>query len=145
MVVTQDPELARYLQIRLSAWRGEVQWSSEGDVALARVADVQTSPDALRPVLLLDGRTDPLAALSQLHRSAQLGERAPITIFVAPEGSGGGVATFGAASLSSVVEAPVTDGHLASALLAAFASDAHVAKLCRLERAGRGTGAARHR
>lgn len=123
MVVTQDPDLARSLQIKLSSWHGEVQWSSEGDVALARIAEVQSAPDAVRPVLLLDGRTDPLAALSQLHRSAQLGERAPITIFIAPEGSGGGIATFGAASLSSVVEAPVTDGHLASALLAALASE----------------------
>jgi two-component system, sensor histidine kinase RpfC len=123
MIVTRDPELARYCQGRLSSWRGEVQWSSDGDVALARIAEVQAVPDAARAVLMLDGRTDPLAALSQLHRSAQLGERAPITIFIAPEGSGGGIATFGAASLSSVIEAPVTDGHLASALLAALSSE----------------------
>ncbi|HEX4113529.1 MAG TPA: ATP-binding protein [Stellaceae bacterium] len=121
MMVTRDPELARYLQGRLSAWRGEVQWSSDGEVALARLAEAPAG--GLRPVLLLDGRTDPLAGLSQLHRAAQLGERAPITIFIAPEGSAGGIASFGAASLSSVLEAPVTDGHLASALMAALAGD----------------------
>jgi two-component system, sensor histidine kinase RpfC len=123
MMVTRDPDLARYLQTRLSSWRGEAQWSSDGEVALARIAEVQTVANALRPVLLLDGRTDPLAGLSLLHRSAQLGDQAPITIFIAPEGSAGGIATFGAASLSSVLEAPVTDGHLASALLAALASE----------------------
>jgi two-component system sensor histidine kinase RpfC len=121
MVVTRDADLARYLQGRLSSWRGEVQWSSDGDVALARLVEVQ--PSGLRPVLLLDGRVDPLAGLSQLHLSAQLGERAPITIFIAPEGTSGGIANFGAASLSAVLEAPVTDGHLASALLAALAGD----------------------
>jgi len=121
MVVTRDSDLARYLQGRLTAWRGEVQWSSDGDIALARLAEV--AAEVPRPVLMLDGRGDPLAGLSQLHRAAQLGERAPITIFIAPEGSAGGIATFGAASLSSVLEAPVTDGQLASALLAALASD----------------------
>ena len=123
MVVTQDFELARYLQTRLISWRGDVQWSSDGEVALARIVEVQAAADALKPLLLLDGRSDPLAGLSQLHRAAQLGDRAPITIFIAPEGGSGGIATFGAASLSSVVEAPVTDGHLASALLAALASE----------------------
>jgi two-component system sensor histidine kinase RpfC len=123
MVVTRDPELARYLQSRVTSWRGQVQWSSDGDVALARIAEIQAAADGLRAVLIIDGRTEPLAGLSQLHRSAQLGDRAPIAIFIAPEGSGGGIATFGAASLSSVIEAPVSDGHLASALLAALASE----------------------
>jgi len=123
MVVTRDAELARYLQLRLNSWRGEVQWSSDGDVALARIAEVQAAAETPRPLLMLDGRDDALGALSQLHRSAQLADKAPITIFIAPEGSAGGVATFGAASLASVLEAPVTDGHLASALLAALASE----------------------
>ncbi|HEY7992568.1 MAG TPA: ATP-binding protein [Stellaceae bacterium] len=123
MVVTPDPEFARYLQLRLNSWRGEVQWSSDGEVALTRIAEVQAAADAPRPLLMLDGRGDALGALSQLHRSAQLGDKAPITIFIAPEGSAGGIATFGAASLASVLEAPVTDGQLASALLAALASE----------------------
>src|SRR6185437_9938521 len=117
------PEFARYLQLRLNSWRGEVQWSSDGEVALTRIAEVQAAADAPRPLLMLDGRGDALGALSQLHRSAQLGDKAPITIFIAPEGSAGGIATFGAASLASVLEAPVTDGQLASALLAALASE----------------------
>jgi two-component system, sensor histidine kinase RpfC len=121
MTVTADADFAHYLQGRLGAWRGEVQWSSDGDVALDHLAELPQG--ATRPVLILDGRSDPLAALSQLHRSTRLGERAPIIIFIAPQGSGGGIASFGAAILAAVIEAPVTDGNLGSALLAALAGD----------------------
>jgi two-component system sensor histidine kinase RpfC len=121
MMVTRDADLARYLQGRLGAWHGEAQWSSDGDLALARLGEIE--PGGPRPVLILDGREDALAGLSQLHRSAQLGDHAPLAIFIAPPGGGGGIASFGAASLSSVLEAPVTDGHLASALMAALAGD----------------------
>jgi two-component system, sensor histidine kinase RpfC len=120
MVVTADAQFARQMQTRLSGWRAEVQWSSEGEVALARLAN---APSGLRPILFLDGRSDALAALSQVHRSTSLGERMPIIIFVAPQGSGSGIANFGAAILSSVIEEPVTDGSLAGTLLAALAGD----------------------
>jgi two-component system sensor histidine kinase RpfC len=123
MIVTRDSDLAHYLQSRLTTWRAEVQWSSDGEIALSRVVAAESGGTGLRPVLLLDGRGDPLAGMSQLHRSVQLGEGAPITIFIAPEGGASSVATFGGASLAAVLEAPLSDGALASALLAALASD----------------------
>ncbi|MGH6989069.1 MAG: ATP-binding protein [Stellaceae bacterium] len=121
MVVTEDADLAHQLQLRLGQWRGEVQWSSDGDIALERLA--APGADRPRPILILDGRADPLAGLSQLHRSAKLGTRMPAILFIAPEGGGGGIANFAAATLSSVIEAPVTDGQLAGALLAALAGE----------------------
>jgi two-component system, sensor histidine kinase RpfC len=120
-VVTEDIGLARQLQVWLTQWRGEVQWSSEGDIALDRLS--ARGSEGPRSILILDGQGDPLAALSQLHRLGRLGARMPITILIAAQESSGGIANFAAATLSSVIEAPVTDGALAGAMLAALADE----------------------
>ena len=119
-LVTADANLATMLQESLRAWRGEVQWLTGGEAALQNLAKQSTVPRAL---LLLDGRDDPLAALSVAHRLASGADHPPLTLFIAPPGGGDSIAGLAAAQLAAVVEAPLGEAALASGLLAALAVD----------------------
>jgi two-component system, sensor histidine kinase RpfC len=124
VLVSADADLAGALQGRLRSWRGEVRWLSEGDAALEYFTGAD--PAALRPILLLDGRDDPLAGLSLAHRLASAGTRAPLALFIAPAGGGDSIAGLGASQLAAIIEAPLSDAALASALLATIAGDLRV-------------------
>ncbi len=83
-----------------------------------------------RAILLLDGRVDPLAALSLAHRLAEQRPRPPLDLV--PRGAGAApsaVAGLGASQLAAMIEAPLSDGALASALLAAIAGDVPPAEI----------------
>jgi two-component system, sensor histidine kinase RpfC len=121
LVVSADADLAAMLQTRLRGWRGEPQWLSDAEAALQRLGEM--TPATLRPLLLLDGRADPLAALSLTHRLAVASPHPPLALFIAAPGGAESIAGLAAAHLAAVVEAPVGDAALASALLAALASD----------------------
>ncbi len=121
ILVTTDAELAAFLQDKLRAWHGEMQWLSEGEVALQRLSEVP--PGVARPILLVDGRDDPLAGLSLTHRLASLTPRPPLALFIAPSGGGESVAGLAASQLAAILEAPVTETGLAGALLSAIAGD----------------------
>ncbi|HEV2551979.1 MAG TPA: ATP-binding protein [Stellaceae bacterium] len=120
-LVTGDKELAEALQLRLRFWRGVPHWFAEEEAAQQYVAE--GAPAGARPVMVIDGRVDPLAGLSLAHRLANTEPRRPLVLFIAPAGGGDSIAGLGAAQLAAILEAPLGDAALASALLAAIASD----------------------
>ncbi|HEX6841047.1 MAG TPA: ATP-binding protein [Stellaceae bacterium] len=121
LVVSADADLAATLQTRLRDWHAEPQWLSDAEAALQHLGEMTAT--AKRPLLLLDGRADPLAALSLTHRLAVASPHPPLALFIAATGGSESIAGLAAAHLAAVVEAPVGDAALASALLAALASD----------------------
>jgi two-component system sensor histidine kinase RpfC len=121
LMLTADADLAAMLQAKLRAWRGEPRWLTDAEAALRFLAEV--SPDAPRPILLVDGRDDPLAGLSLAHRLASATPRPPLALFLAPTGNGDSVAELGASQLAAILDTPLTDAALISALLSAIAGD----------------------
>jgi two-component system sensor histidine kinase RpfC len=121
MMLTADADLAAMLQSKLRAWRGEPRWLTDVEAALRFLAEV--SPDAPRPILVVDGRDDPLAGLSLAHRLASAAPRPPLALFLAPAGNGDSVAELGASQLAAILDTPLTDAALTSALLSAIAGD----------------------
>ncbi len=126
IILTADADLAASLQAKLGAWHSQTHWFGEDQAVFRHIGEAP--PDAARAILLVDGRLDPLAGLSLAHRLAVLTPRAPLTLFLAAAGSADSVAGLGASQLSAILEAPLTDAALASALLAAIAGDVQPAQ-----------------
>ncbi len=116
-IVSPDRELAGTLQTWLRAWRGETQWYEAGEEALTALG---REPGA-RQVLLIDGRSDPLAGLSLAHRLATLAAERPTILFIAPAQASEAVAGLAATQLAAVIEEPVSELALASAFLSMLA------------------------
>ncbi len=110
MLVTQDREFAERLQGWIRAWHGELHWQAAGD------DDSAPPVDAACHLVLIDGRRDPLAGLSLAHRLATGAAHGPSLLFIAPVAASEAVASLGAAHLAGVVEDPLTEATLASAL-----------------------------
>jgi two-component system sensor histidine kinase RpfC len=121
ILVGADAEFAAELQQKLRSWRAEPQWLADAEGALRLLADAPA--ERPRPLLLVDGRGDPLAGLSLVHRLASALPRPPLALFVAPKGGGDSVAGLGAAQLAAIIEPPVDDAALAGALLSTIAGD----------------------
>jgi two-component system, sensor histidine kinase RpfC len=121
LLLTTDNELAEGLQAKLRSWRGDPSWFDDAEAVLRHLDDM--AADALRPILLVDGREDALAGLSLAHRLASAAPRPPLTLFVAPPGGADSVAGLGATQLAGILEAPLGDAALTSAVLSAIASD----------------------
>ncbi|HZB92559.1 MAG TPA: ATP-binding protein [Stellaceae bacterium] len=121
LLVSPDAELATALQARLRAWQGEPHWHADADAALRQLGEI--SPEAPRPMQIVDGRDDLLAGLSLAHRLAGAAPRQPLTLFIAPQGGGESVAGLGATALAAIIETPIEDRELAGALHAAIAGD----------------------
>jgi two-component system sensor histidine kinase RpfC len=121
LLLTADAELAASLQAKLRAWRGEPAWLGDAEAVLRHLAAL--SPEAARPILLVDGRDDALAGLSLAHRLASAAPRPPLTLFIAPPGGADSVAGLGATQLAGILEAPLGDAQLTSAVLSAVAGD----------------------
>ena len=119
IILTADADLATSLQARLGAWHGEARWLGEGEAVLRRLDE--SSPG--RTIVLIDGRFDPLAGLSLAHRLAGVAPRPPLTLFLAAAAGADSIAGLGASQLAAIIEAPLSDAALASALLAALAGD----------------------
>jgi two-component system sensor histidine kinase RpfC len=119
IVLTADADLATSLQAKLGAWHGEARWLGDGEAVLRRLGEAVAGPS----IVLVDGRVDPLAGLSLAHRLAGLTPRPPLTLFLAAAGGAESIAGIGASQLAAIIEAPLTDAALASALLAAIAGD----------------------
>jgi CheY-like chemotaxis protein/signal transduction histidine kinase len=113
-VVTTDRELAERLCPWLAGWGADAQWFTAADAALASLGSE-------RLVAVLDGRHDPLAALSLAHRLATGAEPAAI-LFIAPHDASEAVAGLAAQRLAAVIEEPVTETALASAVLSVIAA-----------------------
>ncbi len=125
-IVTADAELAASLQAKLGAWRAQARWIADGEAALRQTGEA--GGGLPRAIVLIDGRADPLAALSLAHRLATAGPRPPLALFLAAPGDAGSVAGLGAAQLAAILEAPFDDGALAGALHAAIAGDLRAAE-----------------
>jgi len=120
-LISPDSEFAAMLQARIRAWRGELRWYAEGEAALA---DLSGEKGGASPaMMLLDGRDNPLAALSLAHRLGKDSAEEHQILFIAPPRGSDAVAGLGAAQLTAVIEAPVSEAQLASVLLSMLASD----------------------
>jgi len=120
-LISPDSEFAATLDARIRAWRGNLRWYAEDEAALA---ELSVEKGAAHPALvLLDGRDNPLAALSLAHRLGTSSAEEHLILFIAPAGGSESVAGLGAAQLTAVIEAPVSEAQLASALLSVVASD----------------------
>jgi two-component system sensor histidine kinase RpfC len=126
-LISPDSEFAAMLQTRIRAWHGELRWYAEGEAALADLAEEKG--EAGPAVVLLDGRDNPLAALSLAHRLGTMSVEEHLILFIAPPRGSDAVAGLGAAQLTAVIEAPVGEVQLASALLSVLASDPRVLDL----------------
>jgi two-component system sensor histidine kinase RpfC len=118
LLVTPDNDLAATLQAHIRAWHGDMRWHAEGEAALEALG---AEHDGTRPVLLLDGRDNPLAALSLAHRAANAAPRPALVLFIATPAGRDAIAGVADGQLAAVIEAPVAEATLASALLGMLA------------------------
>lgn len=121
VLITSDSEFAALLQAQFRAWHGEPSWYADGELAVAALA---AEGDRTWPALLLiDGRDNPLAALSLAHRITTTIPQQPFILFVAASGTIDSIADIAASQLGAIIEARVGETALAGALLAMIASD----------------------
>ncbi len=121
VLISSDKEFAATTEERLRAWRGDVRWIAHDEQALGELALAGKTD---RPVVLIvDGRTNPLAGLSIAHRSTTAMVVPPLIIFIAPPKGSEAIAGLAASQLSAVLEAPLGEADLASALLGVLAGD----------------------
>jgi two-component system sensor histidine kinase RpfC len=126
VLISSDAEFAGAIEARLTAWRGEVQWIGDAEQALGELALAGKSE---RPVVvIIDGTQNPLAGLSLTHRAISAMATPPVLLFIAPARGSEAIAGLAASQLAAVIEAPVADADLASALLGILAGDERLAK-----------------
>jgi two-component system sensor histidine kinase RpfC len=127
VLISTDAEFAGAIEARLTAWRGEVQWIGDAEQALGELALAGKSE---RPVVvIIDGTQNPLAGLSLTHRAISAMATPPVLLFIAPAHGSEAIAGLAASQLAAVIEAPVADADLASALLGILAGDERLARL----------------
>ena len=121
VLISGDKEMAGAIETKLRAWRGEVQWIADSETALGELA---LAGRAGRPaIVIIDGRENSLAGLSLAHRSMTAMAKAPLILFIAQPQGGEAIASLAASELAAVLEAPLSDADLASALLGLLAGD----------------------
>ncbi len=131
VLISSDPEFAGLLEARLRSWRGEVQWIGDAEQALGELALAGRSE---RPaVVIVDGTQNPLAGLSLAHRAMSAMATPPVMLFIAPARGSEAIAGLAASQLAAVIEAPLSDADLASALLGILAGDERLAKFAEAE------------
>ena len=118
VIVTPDRDLAATLQGWLQAWRAETQWYSSGEDALTVLGGERSST---RRMLVIDGRSDPVAGLSLAHRLASGAPERPSVLFIAPAQASEAVAGLAATQLAAVIEEPLSETAVASAVLSVIA------------------------
>jgi len=127
VLISADADFAGLLEARLRSWRGEVQWIGDSEEAVGELALAGRSE---RPVaVIVDGTQNPLAGLSLAHRAVSAMATPPVMLFIAPTRGSEAIAGLAASQLAAVIEAPLSDTDLASALLGILAGDERVAKL----------------
>jgi len=126
VLISTDVEFAGTIEARLKSWRGEVQWIGDGEQALGELALAGKSD---RPVVvIIDGIQNPLAGLSLAHRAMTAMALPPVMLFIAPARGSEAIAGLAASQLAAVIEAPLNDADLASALLGILAGDERLAR-----------------
>jgi two-component system sensor histidine kinase RpfC len=127
VLLSSDQDFAGLLEARLRSWHGEVQWIGDSEQAVGELALAGRSE---RPVVVIvDGTQDPLPGLSLAHRARTAMATPPVMLFIAPARGGEAIAGLAASQLAAVIEAPLSDTELASALLGILAADERLAKL----------------
>ena len=127
VLISNDTDFAGLLEARLRSWRGEVQGIGDSEQALGELALAGRGD---RPVVVIvDGTQNPLAGLSLAHRATTAMATPPVMLFIAPARGSEAIAGLAASQLAAVIEAPLSDTDLASALLGILAGDEKLAKL----------------
>jgi hypothetical protein len=133
LVVSEDSRFAGDLAELLTAWRANIRWLGGCDAAptyLDRVKVGKATADreggGERPVLIVDGRTQLLPALTFAHHAANTEGEPPFILFVAEASQIEGIAELAAGAFDSLLAAPLSDDLLGSALhaLPLFGSEA---------------------
>jgi two-component system sensor histidine kinase RpfC len=114
-VVTTDEILAAELEAMLTLWRAEPYWIGAAAQAAEQIAE---AADALsRPAVLIDGRSDPVEALTLARRlAAEFGALEPALFVIADAMAMAAVASLAEATGATVLAAPVDETALANAL-----------------------------
>lgn len=119
MLISSDSALVGAIESKLRSWHGDARWIADGEAALEDLARAGTTQ---RPsVVIIDGRENPLAGLSLAHRATSATMIAPQILFLAPAQGGEAITSLAATQLAAVIEAPMSDADLASALLGMLA------------------------
>ncbi len=127
VLISADNELAGTIEAKLKAWRGEVHWIADNESALGELALVGRAGKPA--IVILDGRDNPLAALSLAHRSMSAMATSPLILFIAAPQGGEAIASLAASQLAAVIETPMSEADLASALLGVIAGDEATAQM----------------
>jgi two-component system sensor histidine kinase RpfC len=123
LIVTKDAEFVGELIEPLEAWRAEPHWIGAGDAALAYLEAME--PGTRRAVLVVDGRSDVLQALSWGHRAlALMASMPPHVLFITDEARVDSVIGLADDEFDSILPAPFTLNALRSALHALWAEPA---------------------
>jgi two-component system sensor histidine kinase RpfC len=126
ILISSDAEFAGMLEAQLTGWRGEVQWIGDAEQALGELA--LAGKNAGPAVLIIDGTHNPLAGLSLAHRAMTAMATPPVMLFIAPARGSEAIAGLAASQLAAVIEAPLSEADLASALLGIVAGDDRLAR-----------------
>jgi HPt (histidine-containing phosphotransfer) domain-containing protein len=97
----------------LNGWRADTRWIGGIEAALAYL---DRMPPGDRPVLVVDGRGDPLPALSFVHRAAAGTVVAPFILFIAMPNHAERIADLADGAFDNVLAAPVSEAILGNAL-----------------------------
>lgn len=112
LIVSDDSQFAGELAEPLNSWRADVRWIGGCEAALGHLA---RSEPRWPPILVVDGRTDPLAALSFAHRAAA-GAASPFILFVAAQEQAEHISRLGDGAFDNLLVAPVSEALLGNAL-----------------------------
>jgi two-component system sensor histidine kinase RpfC len=113
VVVSDDAVVAEEIAATLRSWRGNVEMLRFAEATPERVRGRG------RPIVLVDGRGNPIGGLSACHRLAPgLAAAEPLLVFIADAASADYVAGLAETQVAAVLAAPVDVRHLANALRA---------------------------
>ncbi|HUK09807.1 MAG TPA: ATP-binding protein [Stellaceae bacterium] len=113
LVVTEDAELSGWLHERIAQWHGTLRGFK--DTAAAAQFLTTRPPDAGRVVLFVDGRNDPVDALSVPARVAGAAQE-PLTLLLADGGHLASIANLAGARVSALLADPIDELQLARSL-----------------------------
>jgi signal transduction histidine kinase len=113
LIVTGDSVFAGNVCDYLTAWDAPVSWIGESDAALNYIVWLD---QAVRAVLVVDGRTRPLGAMSFVERAAALDGTPPFALFVAESAQLAALADLEDGEVAAFLPAPLNPQLLANAL-----------------------------
>jgi len=113
LLVTEDSQFAGELAEPLNDWNADTRWIGGLDDALVYVDRFETP---LCPILIVDGRSRVIAALSFVHRATLARDEPPLILFVADATQVASLGELGDGELTGLLAPPLTEPLLESAL-----------------------------